>query len=85
MPYRSALSRCLTVASAAEAPRSAQGLQRSTADTAAYCSILEVFTILRCERLKRSKGDNAWSVCKAESYTATVATVEDLVRINIRR
>ena len=45
MPYRSALSQCLAVASAAEAPRSAQGLQRSTADTAAYCSILEVFAV----------------------------------------
>ena len=46
MPYRSALSQCLTVASAAEAPQSAQGLQRSKGDTAAYCSIYEVFAVL---------------------------------------
>ena len=47
--------------------------------TAAYCSILEVFAILRCERLKRSKGDNAWNVCKAEFtllLTATLCTVD---------
>ena len=34
-----------------------------------------------CERLKRSKGDNAWNVCKAEFtllLTATLCTVDML-------